>query len=359
MPTCRRPRLTSTSRTSARGCGSPRLSLPQPVLAWLAVHGRPIRYSYVRHPWPISAYQNVYATEPGSAEMPSAGRPFTPEVITRLVADGHRRRPARAAHRRRLAGVHRAALPGAAAGAGGHGRAGERHPPARRPGDRRRHHGGAGLESAGPDGVVEPFDGWTDVVITPERGVRVVDGLLTGWHEPEASHLLMLEAIAGRELLERSYAGEPRRALPVARVRRRAPDPAVGAADADGATLLSATGASSARCRRRRGSRAARCGRRVRAARWSRRGSGSSATTSSRRSASVGARHRATRRSASSAIVSSWRTRLRSRRTSCSANQPGWRCVSRSAMGRPRPGRSSNSPRAMAAAICCSTKLSR
>jgi len=59
--------------------------------------------------------------------------------------------------------------------------------------------------AAGFDGVVDPFDGWTDVVITPERGVRAVDGLLTGWHEPEASHLLMLEAVAGRELLERSY----------------------------------------------------------------------------------------------------------------------------------------------------------
>ena len=63
-----------------------------------------------------------------------------------------------------------------------------------------------GLETAGDSGTVEPFDGWTDLVITPSRGVRVVDGLLTGWHEPEASHLLMLEAVAGRELLEASYA---------------------------------------------------------------------------------------------------------------------------------------------------------
>jgi S-adenosylmethionine:tRNA ribosyltransferase-isomerase len=62
------------------------------------------------------------------------------------------------------------------------------------------------LESAvDGDGVVHPFDGWTDLVVTPERGVRAIDGLLTGWHEPEASHLLMLEAVAGRELLERSY----------------------------------------------------------------------------------------------------------------------------------------------------------
>jgi len=62
------------------------------------------------------------------------------------------------------------------------------------------------LESAvGDDGLLHPLDGWTDLVITPERGVRAVDGLLTGWHEPEASHLLMLEAAAGRELLDMSY----------------------------------------------------------------------------------------------------------------------------------------------------------
>ncbi len=64
------------------------LQLPQPLLTYLAVHGRPIRYGYVHGSWPISVYQNVYATEPGSAEMPSAGRPFTPEVVTRLVAKG-------------------------------------------------------------------------------------------------------------------------------------------------------------------------------------------------------------------------------------------------------------------------------
>jgi len=62
------------------------------------------------------------------------------------------------------------------------------------------------LESAvHDDGRVRPLDGWTDLVVTPERGVRVVDGLLTGWHEPEASHLMMLEAIAGRAVVERSY----------------------------------------------------------------------------------------------------------------------------------------------------------
>ena len=54
--------------------------------------------------------------------------------------------------------------------------------------------------------VVHPGEGWTDVVVTPERGAGAVDGLLTGWHEPEASHLQMLEAIAGRDLLDVSYA---------------------------------------------------------------------------------------------------------------------------------------------------------
>ena len=64
------------------------LDLDVPVLTYLAVHGRPIRYGYVTRDWPLDVYQNVYAREPGSAEMPSAGRPFTPELVTRLVAKG-------------------------------------------------------------------------------------------------------------------------------------------------------------------------------------------------------------------------------------------------------------------------------
>jgi S-adenosylmethionine:tRNA ribosyltransferase-isomerase len=64
------------------------LRVGEPVLRWLATHGRPIRYGYVERTWPIEMYQNVYATDYGSAEMPSAGRPFTSEIITRLVAKG-------------------------------------------------------------------------------------------------------------------------------------------------------------------------------------------------------------------------------------------------------------------------------
>ncbi len=182
------------------------LDLPVPVLTWLAVHGRPIRYGYVERPWPISAYQNVYATEPGSAEMPSAGRPFTPEVITRLVAKGVGVTPivlhtgVASLEADELPYPERVRVPAATA---------ERVNATRSAGGRVVAVGTTvvrALESAaGVDGVVRPYDGWTDLVVTPERGVRVVGGLLTGWHEPEASHLLMLEAVAGDDLLRRSY----------------------------------------------------------------------------------------------------------------------------------------------------------
>jgi S-adenosylmethionine:tRNA ribosyltransferase-isomerase len=183
------------------------LHLPDPLLTYLAGHGRPIRYAYVQHGWPISTYQNVYATEPGSAEMPSAGRPFTPEVITRLVANG--------------VGVVPLVLDTGVSSL-------EMHEPpypeyyrvpthtAHAVNDTHRQGGRViavgttvvrALETvASPRGRVHSGEGWTETVISRERGVSVVDGMLTGWHEPEASHLDMLEAVAGRDLIERSYA---------------------------------------------------------------------------------------------------------------------------------------------------------
>jgi S-adenosylmethionine:tRNA ribosyltransferase-isomerase len=183
------------------------LDLPAPVLSWLAVHGRPIRYGYVDRDWPIDAYRNVYATEPGSAEMPSAGRPFTTEVITRLAAKGVGVSPVvlhtgvASLESDELPYPERVLVPATTAErvnlahAGGHRVIAVGTTVVR------------ALETAaGQLGVLRPYDGWSDLVVTPARGVRAVDGLLTGWHEPEASHLLLLEAIAGRELLERSYA---------------------------------------------------------------------------------------------------------------------------------------------------------
>jgi S-adenosylmethionine:tRNA ribosyltransferase-isomerase len=183
-----------------------RLQLPQRPLAWLASHGRPIRYGYAEQPWPLSAYQNVYALEPGSAEMPSAGRPFTPEGITRLVAKGVGVSPivlhtgVASLEADELPYPERARVPADTA---------ERVNAAHGLGHRVIAVGTTvvrALETAADEeGIVSSFDGWTDLVITPERGVRAIDGLLTGWHEPEASHLLMLEAVADRELLRRSY----------------------------------------------------------------------------------------------------------------------------------------------------------
>ncbi len=171
------------------------------VERYLARHGTPIRYGHLGRSWPLSAYQNVYATTPGSAEMPSAGRPFTAELITRLAARGVLIAPI-TLH----AGVSSP----------------ERHEPpfpeqfsvpeqTARLVEATREWGGRviavgttvvrALETAA-DG--EP-EGWTGVVITSDRPLAAVDGMITGWHEPEASHLQMLEAIAGHDLLERSY----------------------------------------------------------------------------------------------------------------------------------------------------------
>jgi S-adenosylmethionine:tRNA ribosyltransferase-isomerase len=56
-----------------------------------------------------------------------------------------------------------------------------------------------------PDGRLTPGAGWTDLVLGPDRPTRLVDGLVTGWHEADASHLLVLEAVAGAALVDRAY----------------------------------------------------------------------------------------------------------------------------------------------------------
>ncbi len=183
------------------------LEIPGRLHSYLARHGRPIRYGYVRREYPLAAYQNVYATEPGSAEMPSAGRPFTPEVLTRLVAKGVGVTPL--ILHTGVASLERGEPPYAEY---------FRVPAAtaRRVNGTRRAGGrviGIGttvvraLESVVDEhGRVHAQEGWTETVVSPARPARSIDGFLTGWHEPEASHLAMLEAIAGRPLLEASYA---------------------------------------------------------------------------------------------------------------------------------------------------------
>ncbi|MFG3285883.1 S-adenosylmethionine:tRNA ribosyltransferase-isomerase [Streptomyces sp. NPDC048111] len=173
-------------------------------------YGRPIRYSYTERDQPLSAYQTVFALPDagglGSAEMPSAARPFTAGLVAELVRRGvgfapvtlHTGVASAEAHeppypeRFEVAGATARLVNAARAGGGRIVAVGTTAVRA--------------LESAaGADGVVRAAAGFTDLVVTPRRGVRVVDGLLTGLHEPEASHLLMLEAIAGRAALAVAY----------------------------------------------------------------------------------------------------------------------------------------------------------
>ncbi len=111
------------------------LHLPAPLLTYLTLHGRPIRYGYVSH-------SRVNETRRSGGRVIAIGT----TVVRALESSVDR------------------------------------------------------------NGTVHPSEGWTDVVVTPERGVRAIDGMLTGWHEPEASHLQMLEAVAGRQLIDVTYA---------------------------------------------------------------------------------------------------------------------------------------------------------
>jgi S-adenosylmethionine:tRNA ribosyltransferase-isomerase len=182
------------------------LHLDAGVGPYLERHGHPIRYGYVDREWPMSSYQTVFAMEAGSAEMPSAGRAFTPELITELIAHGIDVAPITL--HTGVASIEDHEPPGAEFYRVSQVTA-RRVALARRGGGRIIAVGTTvvrALESAADDaGQVRAAEGWTGLEVTPKRGVRVVDGLLTGWHEPRASHLLMLEALAGRELLDLSY----------------------------------------------------------------------------------------------------------------------------------------------------------
>ena len=222
-----RARVGGPAGTAVRLPGDVRLVLEEPLTAgsprlwWARVtdadvagllrrHGRPIRYSYTERDQPLSVYQTVFALPSadgaGSAEMPSAARPFTPRMVAELVSRGVQFAPITLHTGVASAEVHeppypeRFAVPGASARLINAARAG---------GGRVVAVGTTAVRAvesaAGADGVVRARRGWTDLVVTPLRGVRVVDGLLTGLHEPEASHLLMLEAIAGEAAVHASY----------------------------------------------------------------------------------------------------------------------------------------------------------
>lgn len=176
------------------------------AVAYLNRHGRPITYRYLGGNYPLADHQNVYATVSGSAEMASAGRPLTERLLTRLLArgvviapvvlhagvsSGEKYEPpmperfevpaatARLVNATRAAGARVVAVGTTVVRA---------------------------LESAAAlDGTVAAAAGWTNLVLSPAHPVRVVTGLVSGLHPPEASHLLLLDAVVGPELVDAAY----------------------------------------------------------------------------------------------------------------------------------------------------------
>src|SRR3954452_10990111 len=193
-------------RTSGRLWAAHIDTNPSDVTSFLGAQGRPITYAYVDRPWPLDAYQTVFARSPGSAEMPSAARPFTTRVVTDLVARGIAVAPVT---------LHT----GVSSPEAGEPPIAERYAVPAATADlvnltARR--GGRvvavgttvtrALETvASRDGIVRPGHGVTDLVLGPDRPPRVVSGLVTGWHAPGASHLSLLQSVGGAELVRTAY----------------------------------------------------------------------------------------------------------------------------------------------------------
>jgi len=184
-------------------------AVASPAISWqayLQMHGRPVVYSYLTHPRPLSDYQTVYATQPGSAEMASAGRPFTAPLLVRLIARGVPVAPIVLHAGLSSPELHEPPTP-------------ERYQVPEvtaRLATGTRAAGGRviavgttvvrALESAtSPDGITRAARGWTDLVLGPDRPARAVSGVISGLHAPEASHLQLLDAVVGPELVDAAY----------------------------------------------------------------------------------------------------------------------------------------------------------
>jgi len=183
-----------------------RVEVGRPLAEYLATWGRPIRYRHTDSAYPLEAYQTIFARVPGSAEMPSAARPFTEHLVTELVASG----------------ISIATLTlhtGVSSLETGEAPYPEwfQVPEATASRVNQTRDDGGRVVAVGTTvvralettvdsrGRAHPGQSWTDVVIGPESRLRVVDGLITGWHEPSSTHLDLLRAVAGRARLAESY----------------------------------------------------------------------------------------------------------------------------------------------------------
>ncbi|GIN74571.1 queuosine biosynthesis protein [Bacillus sp. J14TS2] len=173
-------------------------------------YGEPVYYEYIKTPWPLEMYQTVYASVPGSVEMPSAGRAFSWKLLNRLQQKGvkiaylqlhaglsyygHDRWPDPSNHPETFCiPEETAALVNTAKKDKGRviavGTTVVR-----------------ALETAvNHTGYVEAQEGITRLYIQKGYPLRAVDGLLTGFHEPEASHLDLLSAFIDEKLLMKAY----------------------------------------------------------------------------------------------------------------------------------------------------------
>jgi S-adenosylmethionine:tRNA ribosyltransferase-isomerase len=168
-------------------------------------NGRPIAYGYLDRAYPLATYQSVFSARPGSAEMPSAGRPFTRDLVTRLVTRGIRMAPIT---------LH-TGVSSQEAGEGPQPEWFEVPAATAAAVNATRAEGGRvvavgttvtrALESSVQCGLAAPSSGWTERVVTADDPPQLVGGLITGWHDPHASHLLLVEAVAGVELTQAAY----------------------------------------------------------------------------------------------------------------------------------------------------------
>ena len=178
----------------------------QPMQAWLAANARPIQYEKLDQPYPLSYYQTFFSFHPGSSEMPSAGRGFTSDLIERLLKKGVTLVPVilhtgvssleenetpypeymeidpvtaslintAKSQGRRIIAVGTTCI--------------------------------RAIETAvNYEGMVMPYRGNTELFIDESYTMKVVDGLLTGFHEPRSSHLNMLQSVGGFEHIDRAY----------------------------------------------------------------------------------------------------------------------------------------------------------
>jgi S-adenosylmethionine:tRNA ribosyltransferase-isomerase len=173
----------------------------------MADEGEPIRYDHVSPPYPpLSAYQTVFSDVPGSAEMPSAGRPFTERLLDTLRWKGIETASIEL-HTgvSSLEGDEAALAPEAFTVSS---EAAIAVNEARRAGRAVIAVGTTvvrALESSFDGTEVRPTEGFTRVFVHAGRPVRSVDGLVTGFHDPTASHLSILEAVAGKALVRDDY----------------------------------------------------------------------------------------------------------------------------------------------------------